>query len=66
MLGIDALGVNAGRKQRGETQDCHPERFGTNWHSHSAGPWGGWKGTVPLIETTAYHNATVDREPSKR
>ena len=34
MLGIDALGMSAGRQPRSETRDGHPERFSANWHSH--------------------------------
>src|SRR5882762_3910696 len=40
MLGIDVLGMNASRKQRGKTRDDHPERFRANWHSHCEGHGG--------------------------
>src|SRR4029077_17060789 len=39
MLGINALGANAGWEQHGEAQDCHPERFCTDRHSHSESHW---------------------------
>ena len=37
MLGVDALGMSAGWKQRGKAHDCRPERIGTNSHSPSEG-----------------------------
>jgi hypothetical protein len=35
VLGIDALGMSARRKQYGEAQDGRPERFCAGRHSHS-------------------------------
>ena len=37
MLGIDALGMDAGRQQRSKRHDRRPESLCTRRHSHSAG-----------------------------
>ena len=56
MLGIDVLGMNASRKQRGETRrktsDRRPERFRANWNSHCEGREGERK-PAPLPNRTS-------------